>query len=180
MKLAKSLGIAAFAAISVAAAEAQPTQAAIVRYNFTVNATSGNNPGQYFGTLQYDDITLTGSGKETLGVENGLRVTFNYLDNIYTELDDEFYDFYPIVSFNNGGLLGLNYFVADQFFIGDDVNNSDVGGNRFYEISDSVFTTEVGTVTYSKVPEPFAVAGTAIATTIGLLVKRKKKATLVG
>ncbi|BAY70402.1 PEP-CTERM sorting domain-containing protein [Anabaena sp. FACHB-709] len=179
MKLAKGLGIATIAAISVAAVGVQPTQAAIVNYNFIVDATSGSNPGQYFGSLKYDDSFLTGLGLETLGVENGLEVKFNYLGNTYTEEDDEFYDLYPIVSFNDGKLLGLSYFVADKFFIGNE-NNLDVGGNIFYEIDGSVFATEVGTVRYSQVPEPFAVSGIAIAATVGLFMKRKKKATLVG
>ncbi|MBD2250807.1 PEP-CTERM sorting domain-containing protein [Nostoc parmelioides] len=177
MKLAKGLGIATIAAISVAAVGVQPTQAAIVNYNFIVDATSGSNPGQYFGSLKYDDSFLTSLGLETLGVENGLEVKFNYLGNTYTEVDDIDFDSFPIVSFNDGKFLGLSYFVADQFFIGDE-NNLDVGGNKFYLLDQSVITTEVGTVSYSQVPEPFAVSGIAIAGTVGLFMKRKKKATV--
>ncbi|WP_414752131.1 PEP-CTERM sorting domain-containing protein [Anabaena sp. CCY 9910] len=178
MRLAKGLGIATIAAISVVAVEFKPTQAAIVNYRFTVDATSGDNRGQYFGSFRYDDSFLTGLGLETLGVENGLRVTFNYLGNTYTEADDIDFDLFPIVTFENGQLQGLSYFVADQFIIGSDVNTPEIGGNRFYTINGSVFTTEVGTVSYSQVPEPLAVSGTAIAATIGLFMKRKKKATV--
>ncbi|MEA5566803.1 PEP-CTERM sorting domain-containing protein [Anabaena sp. UHCC 0399] len=180
MKLAKSLGIATFAAISVAAIAPKAAQAAIVNYNFTVNATSGDDPGQYFGSFKYDDSFLTGLGSEILGVENGLKVAFNYLGNNYTEADDEAFDFFPIVTFNDGNLQGLSYFVADQFIIGSDVNTPEVGGNIFYTISGSVNTRAVGTVSYAKVPEPFAVGGTAIAATLGLWINRKKKAAVVG
>jgi hypothetical protein len=176
MKLAQSLGIATFAAISVAAIAANPVQAAIVNYNFTVNA----NSSQYLGSFKYDDSFLTSLGLETLGVENGLKVAFNYLGTTYTEADDEAYDFFPIVTFNNGNLQGLSYFVADQFIIGSDVNTPEIGGNIFYTISESVNTTQVGTVSYAKVPEPFAVGGTAIAATLGLWINRKKKAGVLG
>ncbi|MCC5630774.1 hypothetical protein LC613_23370 [Nostoc sphaeroides CHAB 2801] len=91
MKLAKNLAIATIAAtISVAAIGAKPVQAALVNYDFTVNAIYGNNPGQYFGSFQYDDSTLTNTGLETLGVENGLAVAFNYLVANYTEADPGF------------------------------------------------------------------------------------------
>lgn len=178
MKLVKNLGLATIAAtISITAINAHSAEAAIVKYNFTVNATSGDNPGTYFGYLQYDDSFLTGLGLENLGASEGLKVAFNYLDTNYTEADDEAFDAFPIVSFNDGQLLGLSYFVPDQFLIGN-AENLNVGANMFYTISDSINTTQVGTVKFAKVPEPFAVGGTAIATTLGLWMKRKKKAAL--
>jgi hypothetical protein len=180
MKLAKNLSIATVAAaMSIAAMGAKPVQAALVNYSFTVNATSGNNPGQYFGSFQYDDSTLTNTGLEILGVKNGLEVAFNYLETNYTEADDTDFDSFPIASFNNGEVLGLSYFVADQFAIASDPNTPDVGGNNFYLIDQSVNTTQVGTVSYAKVPEPLAVGGTAIAAVMGLWIQRKKIATKV-
>jgi hypothetical protein len=179
MKLAKNLAIAALAAISVAGVGAKPAKAALLTYNFTVNATSGSNPGEYFGSFQYDGSALTSVGLETLGVENGLAVTFNYLGTNYTEADDIDFDSFPIVSFNNGQVLGLSYFVADQFVIASDINTPDVGGDRFYVVEQSVNTTEVGTVSYAKVPEPLAISGTAIASVMGLWIQRKKKVTKV-
>lgn len=177
MKLGKSLSIATLAAISFAAVEAIPTQAATIKYKFTANVTSGSNPGEYLGSFQYDDSFLTGLGLETLGIEDGLKVTFNYLGETFTEEDDADFDAYPIVSFDDGKILGLNYFVADKFTIAGDLDTPDVGGNIFYVIDESVNTTAVGTVTYSRVPEPLAIGGTAIAATAGLFIKRKKKVT---
>lgn len=177
MKLGKNLGLAAFAAaISVAAIAPKSAQAAIVNYNFTVDTGSA----QYLGSLKYDDSFLTGSGFELLGVENELTVAFNYLGNDYTEADDIDFDAFPIVSFNDGQFQGLSYWVADQFVIGSVPSTPEVGGNNFYTVSNSTDTTLAGTVTYAKVPEPFAVGGTAIAATLGLWMKRKKKAALVG
>ncbi|MCC5607700.1 PEP-CTERM sorting domain-containing protein [Nostoc sp. CHAB 5834] len=180
MKLAKNLGIATIAAtISVAAIGVKSVQAALVNYDFTVNAISGNNPGQYFGSFQYDDSTLSNTGLETLAVENGLAVKFKYLGTNYTEVDDTDFNSFPIASFNNGEVLGLSYFVADQFAIGGDLNTPDVGGNKFFVINQSVNTTQVGTVSYAKVPEPLAVGGTVIAGVMGLWMQRKKRATKV-
>lgn len=181
MKLTKNFGIATFAvALSLAAAEVKPTQAAVFNYNFTANVTSGANPGQYFGSFSYDDTNLNGVGEENLDVSNGLlSVAFDYLGTRYTEVDD--FDFVsgiaPLVSFNDGNFVGLSYLVEDQFFIGD-VDTPSTAGDRFYSIlsADLLSTTQEGTVSYTRVPEPFAIFGTAIATATGFLVNRKKKA----
>lgn len=96
------------------------------------------------------------------------------MGNNYTEKDDFDFNLYPILTFNNGKLQGLSYFVADKFAIAsDNLNNPDVGGNRFYLLNQSVNATAVGTVSY-QVPEPLTVSGTAIATLMGLWMKRKK------
>jgi hypothetical protein len=180
MNSAKNLVLATFAtAISVAVMDIAPTQAAIINYNFTVDVTSGDNPGQYFGSFRYDDSTLTNIDSETIGVENGLALKFNYLGTTYTEKDDIDYDSFPIVSFNNGTLLGLSYFVADKFAIAADANNLDLGGDKFFTVRNSVNTTQVGTVKYTQVPEPVTIGGTAIATLMGLWLKQKKKAAKV-
>lgn len=184
MKLSKNLGLATFAvALCFTTLDAKPTQAAVVNYNFTVNATSGANPGQYFGSFSYDDSNLTGIGEESLDVSNGLlSVVFDYLGTRYTEVDD--IDFStglaPLVSFRDGQLLGLSYLVENQFFISGDLDNPFIGGNNFYSIesADLLSANQVGTVTYSTVPEPLAVVGTAIASFAGLWVNRRKKAFL--
>ncbi|BCL35751.1 PEP-CTERM sorting domain-containing protein [Nostoc sp. MS1] len=185
MRLNKNLGLASFAlAVSLATLEAKPTQAAVVNYNFTVDATSGGNPGQYFGSFSYDDSNLTGLGEESLDVSNGLlSIKFDYLGTQYTEVDD--IDFptgvAPLVSFRDGKVLGLSYLVENQFFIGGDLDNPFLGGNIFYSVeSANLFTAiPVGTVTYSTVPvsEPLAVVGTAIASAVGLWTSRQKKST---
>ncbi|QLE56124.1 PEP-CTERM sorting domain-containing protein [Nostoc sp. TCL26-01] len=179
MKLTQNFGIATFAiAISLATVEVKPTQAAVIDYKFTVNATSGS---QYFGSLRYDDTNLNGIGAENLDVSNGLlSVVFDYLGTQYTEVDD--FDYIsgvaPFISFQDGKLLGLSYLVEDQFFIGGDLNTPSTGGDKFYTIlsADLLSANEAGTVSYSKVPEPLALFGTAIATVTGLLVNRQKKA----
>jgi hypothetical protein len=175
MKSANNLVLATVAtAISIAVIGVKPTEAAIINYKFTVNATSGENPGKYFGSFRYDDSILTNTGLETIGTENGLALNFKYLGTNYTEKDDIDFDLYPIATFNNGALQGLSYFVADKFAIAsDNLNNPDVGGNKFYVVKQSVNTTEVGTVSY-QVPEPLTVGGTAIAGVMGLWMKRKK------
>lgn len=181
MKLASYFGVGTFAvAIYVGGIGAQPTQAALVNYGFTVNSTSGNNPGQYYGSFQYEDSTLTKIGEETLGINNGLSISFEYLDTQYTEKSDFDYPLSPVVSFTNGNLLGLSYLVEDQFFIGDNPGNPNRGGSKFSSIlsADLLSTTEVGTVTYSKgqpVTEPTTLGGIAIAGMMGLWLKRKKK-----
>lgn len=182
MKLAKNLGIASIAAISVAAISARPTQAALLKYDFRAIATLGENAGEYIGSFSFNDSALTSIGLEDIGVEDGLKVAFNYLGNNYTELDDDAYDAFPIATFNNGNLLGLSYLVPNQFFIGSEIDTPDIGGNKFFsiqEIDRESTVLEVGTVTYTKVPEPLSLSGIAIAGTLGLYLNRKKKAAKV-
>ncbi|MEH2260122.1 PEP-CTERM sorting domain-containing protein [Nostoc sp.] len=179
MKLAKDISIAAFAVAISVAAVVKPTQAALVNYDFTVNAISGDRPGQYFGSFQYDDSTLSGLGEETLGVSNGLSIVFDYLGTQYTEASDFDYPSSPVVSFTNGNLSGLSYLVEDRFLIGNDPGNPNTGGTKFYSIlsADLLTTTEVGTVIYSKstsVPEPMTLGGIAIASAMALGTKPKK------
>jgi len=82
-------------------------QAATVTYNFTVNVTSGNLAGQTgSGSFSYDDSSLTGRGLETLSVDS---LSFNFLNNLYTDNDDYFYpQGYPTLDLNNGSVVGLN------------------------------------------------------------------------
>jgi hypothetical protein len=178
MKLAKNLVITSIAAISVAAISAKPAPAALLKYDFKATTTLGENPGEYFGSFSFDNSTLTNVGIEDIGVEDGLKVAFNYLGNNYTEFDDDGYDRFPIATFNNGNLLGLSYLVPNQFLIGSDENTPDIGGNRFYSIQDidgALSAIEIGTVTYAKVPEPLSLGGVAIAATLGSWLNRKKK-----
>ncbi|MEH2224069.1 PEP-CTERM sorting domain-containing protein [Nostoc sp.] len=180
MKLAKDISMAAFAVAISVATVVKPTQAALVNYDFAVNATSGDRPGQYFGSFRYDDSTLTAIGDETLGVSNGLSIVFDYLGTQYTEAIDFDYPLSPVVSFTNGNLSGLSYLVEDRFLIGNNPGNPNTGGTKFYSIvsADLLSTTEVGTVTYSKstsVPEPMTLSGIAIASAMALGMKRQKK-----
>ncbi|MEH2085357.1 PEP-CTERM sorting domain-containing protein [Nostoc sp.] len=179
MKLAKDISVAAFAVAIAVAAVVKPTQAALVNYDFTVNATSGDRPGQYFGSFRYDDSTLTAIGEENLGVSNGLSIVFDYLGTQYTEASDFDYPSSPVVSFTNGNLSGLSYLVEDRFLIGNDPGNPNRGGTKFYSIlsADLLSTTEVGAVTYSKstsVPEPMTLGGIAIASAMAFGMKPKR------
>lgn len=175
MQLGKNLGLATITAtLCMGAIATQTAQAAIVRYNFSFGANSGS--------FSFDNSTLTGSGLETIGTaenEGKLDVTFNYLGTLFTEEDDGGFDAFPIVTFANGQLQGLSYGVLDQFFIGSSVDTPDIGGNNFYVFDAPLSVRPVGTVSYSQVPEPLAIGGTAIATTMGLLIKRKKKASTI-
>ncbi|MFN6571477.1 PEP-CTERM domain protein [Nostoc minutum NIES-26] len=182
MKLAKNFGVATVAVAISVAAGAIPTQAAVVNYDFMVNAIAGDYPGQYYGSFSYDDSTLTGTGEETLGINNGLSIAFNYLGIKYTEKNDIDYGYgAPFVSFQNGNLLGINYLVEDRFFIGSNPENLNTGGAKFYSIvsADLTSATQVGTVSYSQVPEPMTLGGTVVTGTLGLWLKRKKKAPAV-
>ena len=113
MSIYQKLAVAtATAALSLAAMEAKTVQAATIIYDFTVDVTSGPLTGtQSFGSFSYDDLALTGTGLETLGVNEGLSISFDFLGKTYNETNDIGSPDYPIVQFQDQSLLGLNFFV---------------------------------------------------------------------
>ncbi len=194
MSIHQKLAVAtATAALSLAAMEAK-IQAASSIYDFTVDVTSGPLSGtQSFGSFSYDDVALTGTGLETLGVNEGLSISFDFLGETYDETNDIDLPDYPIVQFQDRSLLGLNFNVfygsSLQFAIANEVDVSTGavgldGGNVFaYDTDPSVVFEGLGTVTYKQVPEPSAVAGLSVLG-LGFLLKkkvtssRKRKATV--
>lgn len=175
--------------------EANPVQAAILTSDFIVNITSGSLAGtQASGSLSFDDSTLTGEELESVGQTDGLSIAFDFLGRSYTELNE--YDRegeegdYPLVSFQDGRLLGLNFLVINPS-VGFAFSDNQID-NRFGTIGEAGGTTFVyntvledwppfegqGVVTYSKpVPEPSSVLGTVAFGIFGtgLLLKRMKK-----
>jgi len=181
MKKRYQLAIAAVAMGLSSGCALSAAQADVVNYGFTADVTSGVNVGQYYGSLSYDDSTLTGKGSETIGISQGLSIIFNYLGTTYTEKSDTGYGLgVPLLSFDNGNLLGLNYLVHDQFYIADHINEPYTGGAKFYNNAsdDGQSGTQVGTVSYfqsTPVPEPLSIVGTVVATSISLLMKKRQQ-----
>ncbi|MBR8836128.1 MAG: PEP-CTERM sorting domain-containing protein [Stigonema ocellatum SAG 48.90 = DSM 106950] len=182
MKKSYKLAVAA-AAVAIGftkVSAATPAQASVINYNLTVDVTSGANVGEYHGSFSYDDSTLRREGSEKVGISQGLSILFNYLGTTYTENNDTGSQVgFPIVSFDNGKLLGLNYLVHNQFYIADHLGSPYTGGSKFYQYpnssDDGQSGTQVGTVMYSgstSVPEPSTIVGAVAAAGIGLLMKR--------
>lgn len=176
----------AAAALSLVVMEAEKAQAATITYDFTVNVTSGSLTGtQPSGFFSYDDSTLTGVGLETVGVNEGLAISFNFLGETYDETDDIEAPDYPILQFQDSSLLGLNFNVFyapsfQSFAIADEVDVAigaigTNGGSIFaYDTDPSVGFEGLGTVTYSArpIPEPGSVAGLGILG-LGFLLKKR-------
>ena len=185
-------------ALTLVTVEANPVQAAIVTYNFDVDVATGSLAGtQGSGFFSYDDSTLTGNGLESLGVSDGLSISFDFLGRTYTEADEaeepDDEEEFPFVNFRDGNLLGLNYLVDNRpsllfAFAGEEVDVEagrigDLGGNVFvYDASNlpippgGVFSPfeGVGTVTYQPVPESGSSLGILSFGILGasLLLKR--------
>lgn len=169
-------------ALSFATIEANSAQAAIITYDFTVDVTTGSlTDTQYQGFFSYDDSTLTASGVESVGIAEGLSISFDFLGVTYTEADDDLVDFgFPLVEFNQGSLVGLQYTVSNNaiFSIFGDNPNGLGGGDQFNYIDETSFEVGNGSVTYSlrpasvSVPEPSAVFGLGVLG-FGWLVRNK-------
>jgi len=196
MSSRQKLAIFTAAAALIAVIDTQTAKAATITYDFTVDITSGPLTGtQPTGFFSYDDASLTGVGLETVGLNDGLSISFNFLGETYSETDDAGVPDYPIVQFQDRSLLGLNFNVFyapsfQSFAIADEANVStgEIGlgaGNVFaYDTDPSVQFEGLGTVTYSArpIPEPSSVVGLSVLG-LGLILKRgtfcrKRKATV--
>ena len=167
--------------VSFTAIEANPVKpvlAATVTYDFTVDVTSGSLAGtQGFGFFSYDDSTLTGSGLETLGVNEDLTISFNFSGKVYNEADDVGFPYFPFVQFQDNSFLGLSFFRQKPEFafrIGTSSSDPKVyGGNEFRYGARPDIDGE-GIVNYSPrpVPEPSAIFGLLLG---GCLLLKKLK-----
>ncbi|VXD24196.1 hypothetical protein [Planktothrix paucivesiculata] len=87
-------------------------QASIITYDFTVNVRAGALTGKSFnGTFSYDDSSLTGSGVEELGVNQGLTVCMNFFGRNYNETEDSSYPMLPKLVFENGLIKQLDFWI---------------------------------------------------------------------
>lgn len=145
-------------------------EAATITYNFEVTVTSGPLDGEsYFGSLTYDNSTLTNTGQEFLEIPELSMVEFNFMGMDYTEADDP----NAAVKFFNGDFLGLDFVIPDpDFSIVPGI--IDLSGSRFnYTIPDG---SGSGSVDYAIIPEgPSTLASLFLTVAgMGLIVKRRK------
>ncbi|NER26225.1 MAG: hypothetical protein F6J89_00770 [Symploca sp. SIO1C4] len=88
-----------------------PLKPSLTSYNFEVNVTSGALVGKlYQGSFSFDNFCLTRQGLEWLTVDNSLFVEFTFEDEVYTERFWQMPWNYPYVIFQNGVLIGLQWF----------------------------------------------------------------------
>lgn len=86
-------------------------------YDFKVQISSGSLTGKTFeGFFSYNASTLSGEGFETVGLAQGLKISFNFLNQKYSESDDVGFPNSPILQFKDGKLFGLKYAPFDFVF----------------------------------------------------------------
>ena len=184
--------------LGITAIEIQAVQA--VTYRFESNMIEGlflegapeidlePNPDLYEGSITFEDSSLTGEGFESFGVESGLTVSLFDDPRVNQEIDQRFSEF-PKVNFQDGELLGLDWFpvyhpftnVPELDYPGDFIR---ISGTEFTDGFDPTFYTPedeprspvlgFGTVEYTRVPEPGTIFGLATAT-LGVGLLRRKK-----
>ena len=196
--------IAALTCCNISVIAIEPIKSATIKYEFTANLTESlfltgapeidlpPNPDIYDGSFTFDDSFLTGVGFESLGAEASLKVALNDDPRVNQDVDARFPDF-PKVNFQDGELLGLDWFavyhpftnVPEQNYPGDFVR---ISGTELTDGFDPTFYTPAdeprspvlgfGTVEYSlvgAVPEPGTLVGLAIAILgVGFSKKRIK------
>lgn len=90
------------------------SQAKPIIYDFKVEVTEGALQGNRFdGFFGYDDETITGKGREELGIEQGLIVCMNFLQKTYNETNDSNYPNFPKLILNDGEIEKLDFWIEE-------------------------------------------------------------------
>lgn len=88
-----------------------------ITYDFKVQLSSGLLAGKTFeGFFSCNTCVLSGQGFETIRPVQGLKISFNFLNNKYSESDDVRFPDSPALQFKDGELLGLKYAPFDFIF----------------------------------------------------------------
>ena len=83
-----------------------------ITYDFTVNVVKGSLKGNtYQGFFSYDDEELIGKGKETVNVQQGLKVCMNFFNQMYSESNDVDYPQYPLLILKDGKPETLDFWM---------------------------------------------------------------------
>ncbi len=89
---------------------AEPLQRVSLTYDFTIQNLTGPWADQKgSGFFCYTGPVPTGNGLEILGGQQNLVILFRFQDENYTEADEEAGAEFPLLMFQDGDLLGLNY-----------------------------------------------------------------------
>ena len=182
---------------------ASSAQAAVLKYEFQATLDSSifltgapeigiePRPDFYKGIFSFDDSALSGIGFESLGTGDGLEINLVNDPRVDETLDPRVPEF-PVVNFQDGELIGLDWFavyhpftaVPELDYPGDFVR---ISGTELADGFDPTFYTPedeprqpilgFGTVAYNQVPEPAMLLGlTTGALGLGVL-RRKQKMT---
>ncbi|MDB9524580.1 hypothetical protein PN498_01150 [Oscillatoria sp. CS-180] len=135
-------------------------------FSFEATADFGPLDGQsFFGTVEFDDSGLTGSGNESVNLSS---FNFDFLGTVFTEADDTF----AVAQFSDGTFLGVDYVVDDFQLLAGFPSIADA--SFFYDLPTGIGS---GGVTYTatpvSVPDPSMLGGLAVAGLVGLKMKRK-------
>lgn len=164
--------------VALATITIQPVEAAIVAQPFVVDITSGQLAGSSFeGSFSYDEELLEKEDFEAISAFDGLKFSFNFLGNTYTETDDFSYPLLPQIEVFNGTLTGINYLLSrENLFIsfGDGSVNDAPGKIFSYEIGAPDNLSDFGSGQLrTSVPEPSAALGMLFLGSVVFAVRRK-------
>jgi hypothetical protein len=89
-----------------------PGLAEPIIYDFTVNVRTGSLAGNHFsGTFRFDREAMTGTGRETIAVEDGLAIKMQFYGMYFGAADDVDYPEFPQVNLDDGEVESLDFWV---------------------------------------------------------------------
>ncbi|NJN04707.1 MAG: PEP-CTERM sorting domain-containing protein [Leptolyngbyaceae cyanobacterium SL_1_1] len=144
--------------------------------DFSVDIVSGDFlVGETFsGQVVYEDEFITGFGSELIDPFSGvISLNFTYVGSdlttptTYTEADDDASAGFPIFFFQDGELIGLNYFAAIAPDLNFQISEDPLGSGNFAFATDDfvTFAQNTGVLSIGEttaVPEPALLVGLVI------------------
>lgn len=108
------LPLSALAGLALAIT-AQTSSAVTVDQDFCIDWLTGDLAGtESAGSFQYDSAALTGVGTENINLAAGLLALEATIDgNTYLGSDDQEFDFFPWLSFEDGAFVGFDWQIDD-------------------------------------------------------------------
>lgn len=185
-----TLAIAGISALVATVSLSSSVHAAAITADFAVDIIEGDFlVGDTFtGQVTYDDQLLTGTGTELVDPFSGLvSLSFAYVDAdrsspaTYTEADDAIGSGFPVLTFVDGELIGLDYSVEITSDVGFQFREEPFASGDFGFFTDNFATFEfnTGTVAFAttppstSVPEPAILLG--LAALAGIAVRSQQR-----
>ena len=110
------------------------------------------------GSFTYDETLITGVGDEEIDAIDGLLVELTFVGKTFFETDDIDFDSFPILGFEDGLPVFLDFVVDDTDGVGTEIDDPRMDGFFMIEIIPDPVGGFFGEIFTFIIPEPSALA----------------------
>ena len=149
------------------------SSAALVTETLSGTVTFGPALGETAtGSFTYEDGSLTGIGEEILAFPD-LTLTFDFVGQTFTEIDDTDFDEFPELTLTDGVPTSLDFFVLDGDGVGQEIIDPRFTEFGIFDLVPDVGGGFIADITTFLIPEPATAALAMFAIFIGTAIRRR-------